>query len=75
MARRHNDSEGEARTEKLAFLAEASLTELTTQGAGVRQKCNQDRKTSHEAEIKGKKNTLASSSWLTPPVELSRSCV
>lgn len=75
MARRHNDSEGEARTEKLAFLAEASLTELTTQGAGVRQKCNRDRKTSHEAEIKGKKNTLASSSWLTPPVELSRSCV
>lgn len=55
MARRHNDPEGEARTEKLAFLAEASLTELTTQGAGVRQKCNQDRKTSHEAEIKGKK--------------------
>lgn len=62
MARSHNDSWNEARTEKLALLAEASLTELTTQGAGAKQKCDQDRKTLHEAEIKGKKVP-----WLLSP--------
>lgn len=63
MARRHNDSGDEARTEKLALLAEASLTELTTQEAGASQKCTQDKKTLQEAEIKGKKKIP----WLLPP--------
>lgn len=43
-----------AKTEKLTLLAEAILTELAHRG-GAKQKCNHNRKTSHEAQIKGKK--------------------